>query len=148
MLIQRVLEASVAVNGEVKSKIGSGLLVLSGFEEADSEDDLAWAAAKLARLRMFDDEQGVMNRSLQDVDGQALIVSQFTLHAQTKKGNRPSYVRAARPECAEALYGRFVQLVQRELKKDVGTGVFGADMQVSLINDGPVTIWVDTKQKE
>jgi D-tyrosyl-tRNA(Tyr) deacylase len=148
MLIQRVLEASVAVNGEVKSKIGLGLLVLSGFEEADSEDDLAWAAAKLAHLRMFDDEQGVMNRSLQDVDGQALIVSQFTLYAQTKKGSRPSYVRAARPEHAAALYGRFVQLVQRELKKEVGTGVFGADMQVSLVNDGPVTIWVDTKQKE
>ncbi|MDR1417442.1 MAG: D-tyrosyl-tRNA(Tyr) deacylase [Prevotellaceae bacterium] len=148
LLIQRVLEASVAISGSVKSKIGVGVLVLSGFEEADSDEDLAWAAAKLARLRIFDDAQGVMNLSLQDIDGEALIVSQFTLHAQTKKGNRPSYIRAARPEHAAALYNKFVLLVQSELKKNVGTGEFGADMQVSLVNDGPVTIWIDTKQRE
>jgi D-tyrosyl-tRNA(Tyr) deacylase len=148
LLIQRVGEASVAVNGAVKAKIGKGLLVLSGFEETDGEEDLSWGAAKLAHLRIFDDEQGVMNLSLQDTGGEAIIVSQFTLHAQTKKGNRPSYIRAARPEHAAMLYNRFVELVQVELKKPVGTGEFGADMQVSLINDGPVTIWIDTKQKE
>jgi D-tyrosyl-tRNA(Tyr) deacylase len=123
-------------------------LVLSGFEEADSDEDLAWAAAKLVRLRIFDDAQGVMNLSLQDINGEALIVSQFTLHAQTKKGNRPSYIRAARPERAAVLYDKFVQLVQAELKKKVGTGKFGANMQVSLVNSGPVTIWIDTKQRE
>ncbi|MDR3365425.1 MAG: D-tyrosyl-tRNA(Tyr) deacylase [Prevotellaceae bacterium] len=147
LLIQRVAEASVAVNGATKAKMGRGLLVLAGFEEADSEEDLSWGAAKLAHLRIFDDAQGVMNLSLQDVDGEAIIVSQFTLHAQTGKGNRPSYIRAARPEHAAPLYSKLVELVQAELKKPVGTGVFGADMQVSLLNDGPVTIWIDTKQR-
>ncbi|MDR0414932.1 MAG: D-tyrosyl-tRNA(Tyr) deacylase [Prevotellaceae bacterium] len=148
LLIQRVLESSVVIDESVKSEIGEGLLVLSGFEEADSDEDLAWAAAKLVRLRIFDDAQGVMNLSLQDINGEALIVSQFTLHAQTKKGNRPSYIRAARPERAAVLYDKFVQLVQAELKKKVGTGKFGANMQVSLVNSGPVTIWIDTKQRE
>ncbi|MDR2814501.1 MAG: D-tyrosyl-tRNA(Tyr) deacylase [Prevotellaceae bacterium] len=148
LLIQRVLEASVTIGGVVKSKTGKGLLALVGFEAADSEEDLLWGAAKLARLRIFDDEQGVMNLSLQDVGGEALIVSQFTLHAQTKKGNRPSYIQAARPECAVAMYNKLVDLVQAELQKPVGTGEFGADMQVSLINDGPVTIWIDTKRRE
>ncbi|MDR3187820.1 MAG: D-tyrosyl-tRNA(Tyr) deacylase [Prevotellaceae bacterium] len=148
LLIQRVLEASVAIGGAVKASAGKGILVLAGFEEADSEEDLLWGAAKLARLRIFDDEQGVMNLSLQDVNGEVIVVSQFTLHAQTKKGNRPSYIRAARPERAAMLYSKFVELVQAELKKPVGTGEFGANMQVSLVNDGPVTIWIDTKQKD
>jgi D-tyrosyl-tRNA(Tyr) deacylase len=146
MLIQRVVEASVAINGVEKAKSGRGLLVLVGFEAADSEADLSRGAAKLAHLRIFDDEQGVMNRSLQDVNGDAIVVSQFTLHAETKKGNRPSYIRAARPEIAAPLYERFVELVQAELKKPVGTGEFGANMQVALVNDGPVTIWIDTKE--
>lgn len=146
MLIQRVVEASVAINGVEKAKSGRGLLVLVGFEAADSEADLLRGAAKLAHLRIFDDEQGVMNRSLQDVNGDAIVVSQFTLHAETKKGNRPSYIRAARPEIAAPLYERFVELVQAELKKPVGTGEFGANMQVALVNDGPVTIWIDTKE--
>lgn len=135
----------MAINGAVVAKAGKGLLVLVGFEEADGEDDLSWGAAKLARLRIFDDEQGVMNLSLQDVNGEAVVVSQFTLHAETKKGNRPSYIRAARPETAAPLYEKFVKLVQAELKKPVGTGEFGANMQVALVNDGPVTIWIDTK---
>ena len=147
MLIQRVVEASVAINGVEKAKSGRGLLVLVGFEAADSEADLLRGAAKLAHLRIFDDEQGVMNRSLQDVNGDAIVVSQFTLHAETKKGNRPSYIRAARPEIAAPLYERFVELVQAELKKPVGTGEFGANMQVALVNDGPVTIWIDTKER-
>lgn len=148
LLIQRVLKASVAINGKLKSEIGKGLLVLVGFEEVDTDEDLAWATSKLARLRIFDDEQGVMNLSIQDIDGQALIVSQFTLHAQTKKGNRPSYIRAARPETANPLYEKFITFIEKELGKPVATGEFGADMKVSLINDGPVTIWIDTKEKE
>ncbi|MDR0710845.1 MAG: D-tyrosyl-tRNA(Tyr) deacylase [Prevotellaceae bacterium] len=148
LLIQRVTEASVSINGAVSAKIGKGFLVLSGFEETDNEEDLSWGAAKLAHLRIFDDEQGVMNLSLQDIGGEAIIVSQLTLHAQTKKGNRPSYIRAARPEHAARLYNKLIELVQVALKKPVGVGEFGADMQVALINDGPVTIWIDTKQKE
>ncbi len=148
LLIQRVLKASVAINGKLKSEIEKGLLVLVGFEEADTDEDLVWATSKLVRLRIFDDEQGVMNLSTQDIDGQVLIVSQFTLHAQTKKGNRPSYIRAARPETAIPLYEKFITFIEKELGKPVATGEFGADMKVSLINDGPVTIWIDTKEKE
>ncbi len=148
MLIQRVLQASVEVDGRVKSEIGRGLLVLVGFEEADTDEDLLWAAAKLVRLRIFDDGQGVMNLSVQEVEGDLLLVSQFTLHAQTKKGNRPSYIRAARPETAIPLYEKFTTFTEKELGKPVGTGKFGADMKVALVNDGPVTIWIDTKERE
>ncbi len=148
MLIQRVLKASVEIDGKLKSEINKGLLVLVGFEEADTDEDLTWSVSKLLRLRIFDDAEGVMNLSVQDVEGEILIVSQFTLHAQTKKGNRPSYIRAARPETAIPLYEKFITFTEKELGKPVPTGQFGADMKVSLINDGPVTIWIDTKEKE
>ena len=128
--------------------MGKGLLVLAGFEEADTTDDLEWTSAKLINLRIFSDEAGLMNLSVKDVDGDIIIVSQFTLHALTKKGNRPSFIRAAKPDVAIPLYERFVKLVETELGKKVGTGEFGADMKVELMNDGPVTICIDTKNKE
>ena len=146
VLIQRVSEASVTIDGREKSRIARGLLLLVGFEEADADEDLETAVAKIVKLRIFDDAQGVMNLSVRDVGGSILAVSQFTLHAQTKKGNRPSYIRAARPERAEPLYKRFVSLLETLTEKSVQTGTFGATMQVSLINDGPVTIWIDTKE--
>lgn len=147
-ILQRVSHASVTIDGRVKSSIQTGLLVLLGVEDADTEEDIAWLAGKVARLRIFPDEQGVMNRSLQEIGGDALVVSQFTLFAATKKGNRPSYIRASRPEVAVPLYEKFVFSLEGELGKKVGTGEFGADMKVELVNDGPVTIWIDTNDKE
>lgn len=146
--IQRTSEASVTISGNVKSSIGLGLLVLAGFEEADTVEDLEWTAAKLVNLRIFTDENGLMNLSVKDADGDIIVVSQFTLHALTKKGNRPSFIRAAKPDVAIPLYSLFVKLVERELGKAVGTGEFGADMKVALVNDGPVTINIDSKSKE
>ncbi len=146
--IQRVSEASVTIEGAVKSRIGQGLLVLAGFEAEDNAEDLQWMSAKLVNLRIFSDENGQMNLSVKEVSGDIIIVSQFTLHALTKKGNRPSFIRAARPEQAIPLYEQFVKLVEAELGKSVGTGEFGADMKVALVNDGPVTINIDSKNKE
>jgi len=147
-VIQRVSQASVSIDGAVKSAIGAGLLVLLGIEEADSREDALWLARKIAALRVFDDEAGVMNRSLLDTGGEALVVSQFTLMASYRKGNRPSYVRAAGHATAIPLYEYFCTTLAQLLGKPVGTGEFGADMQVSLLNDGPVTICMDTKNKE
>ncbi len=146
-VIQRVSESSVTIDGKVKSKIGTGLLVLLGIEEADGKEDIEWLAKKIVNLRIFPDEQEVMNKSLLDVGGELLLVSQFTLHASTKKGNRPSYIKAARPEIALPLYELTIAVFEAELGKSSGTGTFGADMKVSLINDGPVTLIMDTKNK-
>lgn len=148
VVIQRVRSASVSICGTTKSAIGQGLLVLLGVEEADGTDDADWLVKKVCSLRIFDDEAGVMNRSVIDVGGNILVVSQFTLMASTKKGNRPSYIRAACGEHAVPLYEYFVQHTAETLGRPVGTGEFGADMQVSLLNDGPVTICIDTKNKE
>ncbi|MCE2773470.1 MAG: D-aminoacyl-tRNA deacylase [Bacteroidetes bacterium] len=148
VLIQRVSEAAVHVDGVCLSSMHSGLLVLAGFEAEDATEDLFWTAQKIVQLRIFNDEQGVMNLSVKEVNGDIIIVSQFTLHAATKKGNRPSYIRAAKPDTAIPLYEQFVVIVSEQLGKTVGTGKFGADMKVSLINDGPVTIWIDSKQRE
>lgn len=148
VVAQRVTNASVEVNGTITGTIGQGLLILVGFEEADSMDDIVWMSGKLARLRVFDDDQGVMNRSVVDVDGEILLVSQFTLHASTKKGNRPSYIRSARPEIAIPLYELFIKQLKTDTTKMPQTGVFGAHMKVSLVNDGPVTILFDSKNKE
>ena len=146
-VIQRVSESSVRIDGKIKSEIGTGLLVLLGIEEADGREDIEWLAKKIVNLRIFPDEQEVMNKSLLDVGGELLLVSQFTLHASTKKGNRPSYIKAARPEIALPLYEQAISVLEAELGKSIGTGSFGADMKVSLINDGPVTIHMDTKNK-
>jgi D-tyrosyl-tRNA(Tyr) deacylase len=148
VVIQRVRAAAVAVAGETVGKIGPGLLVLAGFEEADDEADLAWMAGKIARTRIMADDSGVMNRSVLDADGEILAVSQFTLFASLKKGNRPSWSRAARGDVSQPLFERFVARLSAELGKPVPTGIFGADMQVSLVNDGPVTIVVDSRQAE
>ena len=148
LLIQRVSEASVRISGEVSGEIARGLLILVGIEEPDSKEDADWLAMKLAKLRIFSDEAGLMNCSVQDVNGGLLVVSQFTLHASTKKGNRPSFIRAARPEQAIPLYEYFIQALERETLRPVQTGKFGADMQVHLINDGPVTIWMDSRNRE
>ena len=147
-VIQRVSCASVTIAGQLHSAIGCGLLILLGIEEADTAEDIEWLAGKLVRQRIFPDEAGVMNRSVQETGGEVLVVSQFTLFASTKKGNRPSYSRAARPELAIPLYESFVQRLAAELGKPVATGVFGADMQVALVNDGPVTILMDSKARE
>ena len=147
-VIQRVSHASVTIEGSVKSSIQNGFLVLLGIEDADNEEDAAWLCRKIAGLRVFNDEQGVMNRCLADVDGNVLVVSQFTLMASYKKGNRPSYLRAAGHDHAIPLYEHFVQLLSQTSGKTVGTGEFGADMKVELLNDGPVTICMDTKNKE
>ncbi len=147
-VIQRVKSASVVIEGREKSSINGGLLIFIGIEDADSRDDISWLAKKIINLRIFDDEEGVMNRSVVEYGGEVLVISQFTLHAMTKKGNRPSYIRAARPEMAIPLYESFCEGVSVLLGKEVKTGSFGADMQVSLLNDGPVTIWIDTKNKE
>lgn len=147
-LVQRVSSAEVHIDGESAARIGAGLLVLLGIEEADQDEDIEWLAGKLARLRIFADAEGKMNASVTDVGGEALVVSQFTLHASTKKGNRPSFIRAARPEVAIPLYEKFLARLEGEMGKPVGRGIFGADMKVSLINDGPVTIWMDTKARE
>lgn len=148
VLIQRVKEASVRVAGETVGEIPAGLLVFVGVEDADTLQDAEWLAAKIVALRIFNDEQQVPNISLRETGGGILLVSQFTLHAQTKKGNRPSYIRAARPEKAIPLYEAFKKQLEAELGKEVQTGIFGADMQVSLVNDGPVTIWIDSRDKE
>ena len=146
-VVQRVSEASVSVENKIISEIQNGILVLLGIEDADETEDLEWLSRKLANLRIFDDENGVMNKNLLDIDGQALVVSQFTLLASTKKGNRPSYIKAAKPEISVPIYNAFVDSFSSTIGKQVKTGVFGADMQVSLINDGPVTIFIDTKNK-
>jgi len=147
VIIQRVSEASVKVEGTVIGTIGKGLMVLVGFEDADTEEDLVWMAGKVINLRIFDDENGVMNLSVKDVSGELLIVSQFTLHASTKKGNRPSYIKAAKPDISIPLYEQFVALLDKQIDSKVQTGEFGADMKVSLVNDGPVTIYIDSKNK-
>jgi len=147
-LIQRVTEASVTIDGEIRGEVGSGFLVLLGIEADDSGDDGDWLAGKIARMRVFGDGAGQMNLALGDVGGGILVVSQFTLHANTKKGNRPSFIRAARPEQAIPLYEAFVAQLENLLGKDVATGEFGAEMKVALVNDGPVTIWVDSKARE
>ena len=147
-VIQRVSRASVFINGNTFSKIESGLLVFLGIEEADTNEDISWLAGKIARLRIFGDEQGIMNLSVTDVDGEILVVSQFTLHASTKKGNRPSYIKAAQPEIAIPLYEKFIHKMKEESRKEIKTGEFGAMMQIELVNDGPVTIIIDTKRKE
>ncbi len=147
-VVQRVKQASVTVNGSAVSAIGQGLLLLLGIEAADTEEDIQWLSHKVLGLRIFDDEEGVMNRNIQDVGGNIIVVSQFTLMASYKKGNRPSWIRAAGHEHAVPMYERFVEVLREGLGKPVGTGVFGAEMQVELINDGPVTICMDTKNKE
>ena len=147
-VVQRVSKASVTVEGGIISKIGLGLLILLGIENEDTNADIEWLSRKIVNLRIFNDEAGVMNKSLVEVKGDAIVVSQFTLHASTKKGNRPSYLKAAKPEIAIPIYENFVKRMEMVLGKKVGTGVFGADMKVELLNDGPVTIIVDTKNKE
>lgn len=146
--IQRVSSASVTIGGQITAAIQQGLLILLGIEEADSAEDIEWLSGKIVRLRIFADVAGVMNRSVQEIAGELLVVSQFTLHASTKKGNRPSYIRAARPEIAIPLYEQFIARLAADLGKPVQTGQFGADMKVSLVNDGPVTILIDTKDRE
>ena len=148
LLIQRVRRAAVEIGGAEFSRIGQGLLVLVGIEAADTEEDIEWLVKKLLGLRIFDDEQGVMNLDVRQVGGEVLVVSQFTLHASTKKGNRPSYIRSAPEAVSRPMYEKFVARVEAELGQKVPTGEFGADMQVLLVNDGPVTIWIDSKNKE
>lgn len=147
-VIQRVSAASVTINNEKVADIGQGLLVLVGIEDADTQEDIDWLTAKIAQLRIFNDENGVMNQSVQEVKGDVMVVSQFTLHASTKKGNRPSYLKASKPPIAIPLYEAFVLSMEKSIGKKVQTGQFGADMKVSLVNDGPVTIIIDTKNKE
>ena len=147
-VIQRVQFASVTIDGNVKSKIGRGLLVLVGIEDRDTDEDIEWLCKKIASLRIFDDENGVMNRSVVDVDGEILVVSQFTLHASTEGGNRPSYLRASKPDFAIPMYEKFCAEMGLHLGKEVQTGTFGADMKVELLNDGPVTILIDSQNKE
>ncbi len=147
-VIQRVASASVAIHGQAKAAIAGGLLVLLGIEDADTEDDIDWLSGKIVRLRIFDDSQGVMNCSVAESKGEILLISQFTLFASTKKGNRPSYSRSARPEVAVPLYERFIVRLTQDLGRPIQTGEFGAEMQVSLINDGPVTILIDSKARE
>jgi D-aminoacyl-tRNA deacylase len=147
-VIQRVNKASVTIDGKIHSSIGKGLLVLLGIEDADTTEDIEWLSGKIINLRIFDDAEGVMNESVKDKQGDILLVSQFTLHASTKKGNRPSYIKASKPDIAVPLYEKMIQQLSNDLGKQIGTGVFGADMKVDLCNDGPVTIVIDTKNKE
>lgn len=147
-LIQRVQRASVTIDGEMKSQIGKGLLVLVGIEDRDGQEDIEWLCKKIANLRIFDDENGVMNRSVIETEGEVMVVSQFTLHASTKKGNRPSYIHASKPDIAIPMYEAFCAEMGVQIGKEVQTGRFGADMKVELINDGPVTIWIDSQNKE
>jgi D-aminoacyl-tRNA deacylase len=147
-VIQRVQRAEVKIQGVVKSEISGGLLVFVGIEDLDQVEDVAWLSAKIANLRIFNDENQVMNKSLKEVDGDLLLVSQFTLHASTKKGNRPSYIRASKPEHANPIYEQMIRQLETELGKKIFTGIFGADMKVELVNDGPVTIWIDSRAKE
>lgn len=146
-VIQRVSEASVSINGKIKASTAEGLVVLLGIEDADNQDDISWLSKKIINLRIFGDDEGVMNRSLADIGGDVLLISQFTLHASTRKGNRPSYLKAAKPDVAIPLYESFISELSAGLGKPVKTGEFGADMKVSLINDGPVTIIIDTKDR-
>lgn len=148
VVIQRVSEARVKVDEKITGAIGSGLLVLLGIEDADTDEDVQWLSGKLVNLRIFNDEAGVMNRSVLDVGGDILLVSQFTLHASTKKGNRPSYLRASKPDFAVPMYEKMIAQVENDLGKKIQTGIFGADMKVALLNDGPVTIVIDTKARE
>ena len=147
-VIQRVSSASVTIDSKVVADIQKGLLVLIGIEDADNQEDINWLTAKIANIRIFEDQNQVMNLSVKDVDGDVIVVSQFTLHANTKKGNRPSYIKASKPDVAIPLYENFVQQLEKEMGKKVQTGIFGADMKVSLLNDGPVTIVIDSKNKE
>ena len=147
-VIQRVSQASVTIDNKIVSEIKNGLLVLVGIENADSQEDISWLVTKIVNLRIFADENNIMNLSIKDIDGEIIVVSQFTLHASTIKGNRPSYLKASKPEIAIPIYENFVQKLQFELGKKVQTGVFGADMKVNLINDGPVTIVIDSKNRE
>lgn len=146
-VIQRVTHASVSINSKIKSEINKGLLILVGIEESDTSEDINWLCSKITQLRIFDDEEGIMNLSVKDIDGEILAISQFTLHAKTKKGNRPSYIQAAKPEISIPLYEKFVEQLGHDLGKEVQTGEFGAYMKVALENDGPVTIIIDTKNK-
>jgi D-tyrosyl-tRNA(Tyr) deacylase len=148
VVIQRVTHASVTIEGQLRSSIGDGLLVLVGIEDVDTAEDAAWLSGKIVNLRIFNDGNGVMNRSIKESAGDILLVSQFTLHASTKKGNRPSYIRASRPERAIPLYRQMIGSLEKELEKNIFTGEFGADMKVELVNDGPVTIWIDSKNRE
>ena len=147
-LIQRVQHASVTIDGQLKSQIGNGLLVLVGIEDRDTQEDIEWLCKKIANLRIFDDENGVMNRSVTETEGEVMVVSQFTLHASTKKGNRPSYIHASKPDVAIPMYEAFCAEMGLQIGKEVQTGTFGADMKVELVNDGPVTIWIDSQNKE
>ena len=147
-VIQRVSKAGVTVEGEMTGKIDTGLLVLLGIEDADTGEDIQWLSGKIVNLRIFNDENGVMNKSVKDVDGNILLVSQFTLHASTKKGARPSYIRASKPDFAIPMYEKMIRQLEEDLGKKIETGIFGADMKVELVNDGPVTIVIDTKNKE
>jgi D-tyrosyl-tRNA(Tyr) deacylase len=148
IVIQRVLESSVTINGKIKSSIEKGLLILLGIEDADTDEDIKWLCQKIVNLRIFPDENGVMNKSILESDGDILIVSQFTLHASTKKGNRPSFIKASKPDFAVPMYEKFIKQLENDLGKTVQTGEFGADMKVALINDGPVTIIIDSQNKE
>ena len=147
-LIQRVQHASVTIDGQLKSQIGKGLLVLVGIEDRDTQEDIEWLCKKIANLRILDDENGVMNRSVTETEGEVMVVSQFTLHASTKKGNRPSYIHASKPDVAIPMYEAFCAEMGLQIGKEVQTGTFGADMKVELVNDGPVTIWIDSQNKE
>jgi D-tyrosyl-tRNA(Tyr) deacylase len=147
-VIQRASEASVSIHGRIKSSIRKGLLILLGIEDTDTEEDIIWLSRKIVNLRIFDDDQGVMNLSVKDINGDILLISQFTLHALTKKGNRPSYMRASKPEIAIPLYEKMIIQLNLDSNNEIQTGEFGADMKVSLVNDGPVTIFIDTKNKE
>lgn len=148
VVLQRVSKASVEIEGKINAEIGTGVLILLGIEPEDSEEDIKWLCSKIAKLRIFNDENDVMNKSILAVDGAAIVVSQFTLHASTRKGNRPSYIKAAKPDIAIPLYEKFILQLELALGKKVGTGEFGADMKVELLNDGPVTILIDSKNRE
>ncbi|MBP1223453.1 D-aminoacyl-tRNA deacylase [Flavobacterium sp. 1355] len=148
VVLQRVSQASVTVDGNKTADIQKGLLVLVGIEDADTQEDIEWLAGKIIKMRIFSDENDVMNCSVQDIDGDIIVVSQFTLHASTKKGNRPSYIKASKPEFAIPMYENFVKALEKEFQKKIQTGIFGADMKVSLLNDGPVTILMDSKNRE
>ena len=147
-VVQRVSKASVLINGSITSQISDGILILLGISDNDANEDILWLSNKIANLRIFNDEEAIMNKSLIDIDGEVIVVSQFTLMASTKKGNRPSYIKAAKPEIAIPLYEKFIKQLETALNKKVGTGIFGADMKVELVNDGPVTIIIDSKNKE
>jgi D-tyrosyl-tRNA(Tyr) deacylase len=147
-VIQRVSEAKVTIDGSIKDSIGKGLLILLGIEHDDTETDIEWLSAKIVNMRIFSDQNGLMNLSIKEVEGEILLISQFTLHASTKKGNRPSFIQAAKPDIAIPLYEKMILQLEKDIEKKIGTGIFGADMKVALINDGPVTIIIDSKQKQ